>query len=84
MDKKFNDSFIYNIWLYLNRGDITNDEVFRYLHNSHIELKRDEFFIFLWESLEFDNILNSIRYLSRGEYNEMKQWINNYLLKILF
>jgi hypothetical protein len=87
----FDDNCIYVIWYKLYTGKHKNSKIQTYLENSPVNLKRDVFFEYLWESQEIDNIFKLIGNLIEEKLdfhmlkfrNDINNWVVNYLSELV-
>ena len=88
---EFDDNCLYVIWYDLWSEKHINKVVQKQLEKSPKDLKRDDFFLFLWENHEFDNIF---KFLTKSiqeklDFNMMKfrsdmsNWVSNHLVELV-
>lgn len=87
----FDDNCLYVIWYDLWSEKHINKSVQKYLEKCCKDLKREEFFIFLWESRQFDDIFKFLTKSIEAKLDlhmikfrsDMSNWVSNHLAELV-
>lgn len=86
----FDDNCISILYNQLCNDNHKNTVVQDYLYHSPRYLRRTDFFLYLWENNQFDDILHLIEGINKYQFNirliqfqkEMSKWVDKYLMII--
>ena len=90
-DINVEDPCLYIIWYQLSTGQHDNSAVQEYLEKSPSGLTREEFFSWLWNNYQFDDIFALVTRMMEEHvdfriinfYGEMRHWVNKHLIAVI-